>query len=601
MLKIEDMNKQDQSIKVKVFNYDEYCVYELLKGKESGVTASGPNFNESLSYSTDIYAPEGISSLGIDGSTVVKVKKYLSYATVKEIDSLFEKLCNAYNLLVVYFDSSLSTVPEDFRKSGRVLKYISYYELKKNRSTKKEKTFYADKLKTQDWTQEREDIVKRAQDAVKQGNSALILGAGVSISANMPSWEKLLKNLMGEVKQLKGQTLDAFQELDSQVLEECGKSSLIMGRYLQTAVRLNDDKISFTELIQKYLYSDQNSSELLTILSHIVQQKKVNEVITYNFDDLLEQNLNKQNLKDGVHYTSIAKDAEIEGHNKLPIYHVHGIIPKNGPVDTVVFSEEEYHNRYSDAYHWSNVEQLHAFSRMHCFFIGLSMTDPNLRRLLDTAQRMNKSNGDCHFAFLRRTKLDKYCISDIDKRCKYVHVSESLIDRKKQKEIYDLNYTIIEKIYADLGVKVIWFEDFKKELPELVAKVFGLSEYQNEEWDMLVELCEKKIDEIQVIEKSLLEESIDKETMTDVFEFVKDRQAMGKKYEELIKDVYDMLSELSNRLDNDSDVKNSDIIEVYALQNQISEYKGDMTGFAPFFKVWLGSVKKVYEKFRKNE
>jgi len=592
------MSKQDQSNKLKIFNYDEYCVYDLLSGKDSSVTAYGPVFKEIPSYSADIYAPNGISSLGIDGATVVDVKKYLSYATVNEINSLFRVLSNQYNLLIVYFDSSLSTEPDDCVMSGRVLKYISYHELKKNRTTKREKTFYADKLKIQDWTQEREEIVKSAQDSVKQGNSALILGAGVSISANMPSWEKLLRDLMGEVKQLKGQTLDAFQELDSQVLEECGKSSLIMGRYLQTAVRLNDDKVSFTELIQKYLYSDQNSSELLTILSHIVQQKKVNEVITYNFDDLLEQNLNKLNLKDGVHYTSIAKDAEIEGHNKLPIYHVHGIIPKSGPVDTVVFSEEEYHSRYSDAYHWSNVEQLHAFSRMHCFFVGLSMNDPNLRRLLDTAQRMNKSNGDCHFAFLRRTKLDKYCISDIDKRCKYVHVSESLIDKKKQKEIYDLNYTIIEKIFADLGVKVIWFEDFKKELPELVAKVFGFSEYQNDGWDVLVESCEKKIDEIQAIEKILLEDSVEDETIINVMEFVKNRQELVVKYNELVTDVKDMIVELSKRVDNV--IKNSSILELYALQNQMSEDEGDMIGYAPFFKVWLGNLKKVYEESQKE-
>lgn len=593
------MSKQDHSIKIKIFNYEEYCVYELLRGKDSSVTAHGPVFKEVPSYSADMYAPNGISSLGLKGATVVEVKKHLSFATVKEIDSLFETLSNKYNLFVVYYDSSLSTEPEVLSKNGRTLKYISYNELKKNRATKKEETYYADKLKNQDWEQEREVIVKRAQEIVKQGNSALILGAGVSISANMPSWESLLKDLMGEVKQLKGQTLDAFQELDSQVLEECGKSSLIMGRYLQTAVRLHNDKVSFAELIQKHLYNEQNSSELLTILSHIVQQKKVNEVITYNFDDLLEQNLDKLNLKNGVHYTSIAKDAEIEGHNKLPVYHVHGIIPKNGPVDTVVFSEEEYHRRYSDAYHWSNVEQLHAFARMHCFFIGLSMTDPNLRRLLDTAQRMNKSNGDCHFAFLRRTKLEKYCISDIDKKCKYVHVSESLIDKKKQKEIYDFNYTIIERIFTDLGVKVIWFEDFKKDLPELVAKVFGLVRYQNSDWKTLVKLCEKKIDIIQDIEKTILEDSSNDETIIDVMEFVKNRQAMGEKYDGLITDVYDMICELSNRLDKNI-VRNSDIIEVYALQNQISEYKGDMTGYAPFFKVWLGSVKKVYEEFQKE-
>ena len=92
----------------------------------------------------------------------------------------------------------------------------------------------------------------------------------------------------------------------------------------------------------------------------------------------------------------------------------------------------------------------------------------------DVAKKVNESNGGSHFAFLQRTKLDKYCISNIDRSCKYVHVSESLIDKKKQKEIYDLNYTVIESLFMELGVKVIWFEEFD-ELPELVAEVFELS------------------------------------------------------------------------------------------------------------------------------
>lgn len=59
-----------------------------------------------------------------------------------------------------------------------------------------------------------------------------------------------------------------------------------------------------------------------------------------------------------------------------------------------------------------------------------------------------------------------------------MHVSESLIDKTKQKEIYDLNYTVIESIFLELGVQVIWFESFD-ELPSLVARVFGLTKYQS--------------------------------------------------------------------------------------------------------------------------
>ena len=460
-----------------LYTYEQFCVAQLLLGKKGEKLVRAPKALDGFVYPPDLYAPNGLSALNIEGETVIEIKKRLSYASVKDLYAFYENHGIRYNVLVVYFSSSISGVQGKLNDYGKILKFISLEEIKtiyKRKLEKNKDDYYAERAKKNDWVAERKDAIKRAQEAISKRNCALFLGAGVSMSAKMPAWNDLLKGLMGEVKQLKAPTLEAFKELNTHVLNECGDSHLIMARYLQTAIKLHNNKELFSELIQKYLYNDKNSSNLLTQLALIVKQKKVNEVVTYNFDDLLEQNLVKMQLKESVDFSSISKDAEIKGHNTMPIYHVHGIIPKEGAVDNVVFSEEEYHSRYTNAFHWSNIEQIHALSRMHCFFVGLSMTDPNLRRLLDVAKKVNESNGGSHFAFLQRTKLDKYCISNIDRSCKYVHVSESLIDKKKQKEIYDLNYTVIESLFMELGVKVIWFEEFD-ELPELVAEVFELS------------------------------------------------------------------------------------------------------------------------------
>ena len=55
-----------------------------------------------------------------------------------------------------------------------------------------------------------------------------------------------------------------------------------------------------------------------------------------------------------------------------------------------------------------------------------------------------------------------------------------------------LNYGILEYIYSELGVKVIWFEDFD-ELPKLVAKVFNLNTYSEINNVDLIDLIEKKL------------------------------------------------------------------------------------------------------------
>lgn len=586
------MAKKVHKENVEILNYEEYCVYDLLKSE--GVSVRGQKSDEDPSLDYDLYASDGILSLGLTGKTLIEVKGQLSYSIIKKISAFHEIQAAEYNVVVVYFKSTVTNYPVlETNAQGKFLLYISYDELiakYKKRKGKKKEDYYAERAKKGEWKEERMDIIRKAQEVVAQGNNVLFLGAGVGISAKMPSWNDLLKGLMGEVKQLKEPTLEAFKELSTHVLDECGNSYLIMARYLQTAIRLHDDQAEFSKLIQKYLYNKNNTSALLKTLAHIIRQKKVSEVITYNFDNLLEQNLAEMGLTESVDFTAISKDAEINGHNTMPIYHVHGIIPQNGPVDTVVFSEEEYHSRYSNAFHWSNIEQLHALSRMHCFFVGLSMTDPNLRRLLDTAQKINKSNGDCHYAFLRRTKMDRYCVSDIERSCKYVHVSESLIDKKKQKEIYDLNYTVIESIFMELGVRVIWYEEYD-ELPELVAQVFGLSTYQNASNKELIDICEAKITEIQKIETGM--QTFNKESLSDkdVADFWMYSLQKGTVYRELIREVGDILNELSGRFSFEDIARPASGVDLHAFQKQISKFDDNIFGYGQFFKVWLDAVK----------
>lgn len=585
-------SKKEQKIDADIFSYEEYCVFELLRS--ASVNINGHRFGEDYLVDYDLYAPDGIRELGIIGKTLVEVKGNLSYSTIKQIDTYYQTNGAEYNVLVVFFKSTVTNYPvEETNEQEKKLIYISYNELKakfKKRTGKNKDDYYAERAKKSDWKEERKDIVKKAKEAVSQGNNVLFLGAGVSMSAKMPSWKELLKGLMGEVKQLKTPTLEAFKELSSHVLEECGDSNLIMGRYLQTAISLSNNKAVFSELIQKHLYNENDTSPLLGNLARIVQQKKVNEIITYNFDDLLEQNLAKMGLTDSVDFTAISKDAEIKAHNTMPIYHVHGIIPKTGAVDTVVFSEEEYHKRYSTAYHWSNVEQLHALTRMHCFFIGLSMTDPNLRRLLDTAREMNVSNGINHYAFLQRKELDKYCVSDVNNTCKYVHISESLIDKKKQKEIYDLNYTVIESIFVDLGVRVVWYENYD-DLPGLVAEVFGLSQYQNMDPHQLIALCEQKVDEVQKIEGGLPKFDDNDRAIENTIEFMSYNAQFGKAYRDSVRELKDMLNELSDGIKWDE----FNAERIRELQRQVPKYNESISGFGEFFKLWLETVKLFYE------
>lgn len=568
------------------YSYEEYQVQTVLEKLVPNEENLRPGEVDGSLLPHDFYVRNGIPQIKLDGETVVEVKAALSISSLKLVESLFDTQSqNGYNLLVVYFNSSLSEKPDEKTANGKKLLFYSFDELKRIAKVriKSEEDYYLDKGKNLDWKNAREKHIAKAKEIVTQGNVALFLGAGVSMSANMPSWGKLLKGLMAEIKTLKGDSLKAFTELYPHVYSECGDSNLIMARYLETAVQIGSDSAEFTKLIHKYLYEGEHTSKLLSDLALIIKYHKADEVITYNFDDILEQELVKIGLKESKDFVPIARDAEISDHNNLPIYHVHGIIPEHSNTsDRVVFSEEVYHDRYRDAYHWSNVEQLHAMSRKHCFFIGLSMVDPNLRRLLDISRKMNATDTPSHYAFLQRTKQNDYCLSN-NKGCQYVQVSQSLIDKKKQKDIYSLNYIVLENIFRQLGVNVIWYENHD-EIPDLIEKIFNITIAQNPTKEDLCKNIEVAIQRIDEIESKIPNFDFEKKDIGNYLNVLRYIQSYGKEYKLLISECGDMLTELSNKIHFETP---KEVKEFISNMSKID----NLRGYGHFFKIWFDGMK----------
>ena len=107
---------------------------------------------------------------------------------------------------------------------------------------------------------------------------------------------------------------------------------------------------------------------------------------------------------------------------------------------------------------------LHAFYRSTCIFIGLSMSDPNLRRLLEFVA--SESNGIYpHYAILPKGKLSDYNW-DSPNPTKYYESSQ-----EKEEEFL---YRRI-KIFKKLGVNVIWYDSGKfEQIPKILKKIAGI-------------------------------------------------------------------------------------------------------------------------------
>jgi hypothetical protein len=331
---------------------------------------------------------------------------------------------------------------------------------------------------SRDWRQEREAIVEKIRDSYTKGQFSLFLGGGISSSAGMPDWKTLLNSLF---------VAYLTEEFDGDVAindRDIGKlvnrlnsidepSALMAARYLRKGLSRRDSEAQeFIDAITQSLYKLRDKrfdidSNLIRSIASMCTGERVKSIVTYNFDDLLERELAKK----AIRFHSIYTDNECYDPDELPIYHVHGFLPEDREAydgleeTTLVFSEEGFHKIYSDSYHWSNLVQLNSLRENTCLMVGLSMTDPDLRRLLDiSSKHMERSK---HFAFMKRLLLDDFCYED-DGGQRFRKVDN--LDAAKK--FLDRHHTLNEELMKELGVSVVWYESYD-EIPDIINSISG--------------------------------------------------------------------------------------------------------------------------------
>lgn len=339
------------------------------------------------------------------------------------------------------------------------------------------------------WKDEREKIILSLIDTFKNRQFSLFLGAGVSSSAGMPNWNKLLNSLFvsylaNEFDKSKNITDTDINEIVDRLNQVDEQSALMAARYLRKGLskqQSNDE--TFVKAITKSLYElrDKTKSEnssLINSITNICMPRqngaRIKSVITYNFDDLLEKNLTSKSIK----HHSIYTENEISSSDELPVYHAHGFLPENRNLyhsldkTTLVFSEEGYHHIYSNPYHWSNLIQLYNLKENNCLMIGLSMTDPNLRRLLDISSKNSEFNR--HYVFMNRLSLDNFVyekFGEVDNLGYKTEKNNQKIKNIESAEIFlKRHHKLNEDIMKELSVNIIWYEDYD-EIPEILARL----------------------------------------------------------------------------------------------------------------------------------
>lgn len=461
---------------------------------ESYITKQGKKFyseysnnqnpcRESVLY--DGYAPDGFDDYA--GSTAIDIKifrssrfsKNLFYETVKKIAKCG---CEIQNLILIVIATNIRITDQMIYEIQRDVHFNVYLwkvsDLEKifqsNRSLLEEAYFNINTLLLRDtisksidrgkstYIDKRKKYIEQLNCEYDADRIVLFLGAGASRDANIATWDTLISELFVALidKELTKSGIkigiNEKKKIVNKIITQNGNSPLLQTRFLRNGL---DDE--FQDVISEVLYRDSKStSDLLEEIGQLCIPNRgkvgIQAIVNYNFDDLIEINLRRLRVK----YFSIYGAGMVPNNDEIGIYHVHGFLPRdkdnyeNLSNSLLVFSEEGYHKLLLEPYHWANMSQLNFFVNNTCLFIGLSMTDPNLRRLLEiAAQKRPDGDNECkHYAILPRLNIES---------------SESI---KGIKSFQNANETLQESFFKELGINVLWVDDYA-EIPNILKAI----------------------------------------------------------------------------------------------------------------------------------
>ncbi|MBC7909771.1 MAG: SIR2 family protein [Pyrinomonadaceae bacterium] len=353
--------------------------------------------------------------------------------------------------------------------------------------------------------QNQKEIIEQVRKAYRANNLTLYLGAGVSMGNGLPSWDKLvLAMYFSAIK--RDDIVEGIRPFPNYLfaiaewhLERRKEPLDITARKIRN---LYADETLFLDKLHETLYAGfevqntrtiktpnvaslRNANPTLRAVADLCKKRsssraRVNSVISYNYDNLLELA-----IKDAKVQPIWRADQRLK-RGGLPVYHVHGFIPIEGTrstLDEVVFTEEQYYLAAQNAYSWSNLTQIKHLSNSVGLMIGLSVTDRNMRRLLDALKKTPLTPEN--YVILQKPQWpapDKNCdLKRIDEKAKLY--SDRF--RKSGRKTDEKKYTQIEEIIAGveesdfheqqvllekLGVYPIWYTNHA-EVPAIIKSI----------------------------------------------------------------------------------------------------------------------------------
>lgn len=209
----------------------------------------------------------------------------------------------------------------------------------------------------------------------------VVVGAGASMEADLPSWPELIERLLQRVARQNPQLEQAMDREDW--IKRTLERDELLGAGAVVEVMADED---LETLLPQALYGETGPSGYEPgPIAHQVAQLRSRfgnriTILTTNYDDLIERALlsagaTKRQIKPYVRRRNEPPAGAI------PVTHLHGYAGRDGKPKKLVLTEEHYH-RMQRGRSWQEEYVTDRLETSLCLFIGTSLTDPNLIRYL---------------------------------------------------------------------------------------------------------------------------------------------------------------------------------------------------------------------------
>lgn len=314
----------------------------------------------------------------------------------------------------------------------------------------------------------------------RKNGCVLALGAGASKGCGLPDWIELLKRIA---------TAPACFGADGAgLVDELLESSFSLPAIAGILRSRCGDRRQFAEIVREALYREFpyksgvgkgnhtayfryvcEANKTLAAVGSFCAHKasarrfeanpRVHAVVNLNLDALLQSYVTARFRKRLVR--TIERPSARTFYGRINVYHLHGYLafgakagdPAKEAADRLILTEQEYFDFFNRPNSIFNYTFLYLLREHHCLFVGLSMHDENIRRLLyysvqerqsgtAVARRVAGKRAMRHFAVLKRGEAS----------ARVEGASESALNH--------------------LGVSVLWVDDFA-EIPDRLGEAYA--------------------------------------------------------------------------------------------------------------------------------